>query len=258
MTVIVGFYCTDGVVIASDSMLTPSLDGIGIGHHQGKKVHLLRENQIISFSGDFGLAARFRMIAEDAFVDIHPSASTEVSPLSHCVKLSQETFIQFESTGLKLAEIDLGMVLAFPHKSGPQCCVFESQVQPRLLDKHQHYVALGSGKMSADPFLRFLHDIFIVDWNWLALKEALLLAIWTVEHVIDTNPGGVAGPIQMASLSMDGGKLVAKEYEPNEIRERSESVKSAVDALRAWRDLVSGETQRTVDIPPVPQESPRP
>jgi hypothetical protein len=144
------------------------------------------------------------------------------------------------------------VMIAFPHASGAQCCVFENNVQPRILDEHHHYVALGVGKMSADPFLRFLDDIFISDWSKLTLNEALLLSIWTVDHVIKTNPGGVAGPIQLATLSIDNGSAVSKEYEQNEIQERMASIGSAEDALRAWRDVVSGATTPGNAIPPTP------
>jgi hypothetical protein len=37
MTVVVAFHCSDGVVIAADSMITPSMGGLGVGHHHVKK-----------------------------------------------------------------------------------------------------------------------------------------------------------------------------------------------------------------------------
>ena len=38
MTVVIAFHCSDGVVIAADSMLTPNMGGINVGHHHGKKL----------------------------------------------------------------------------------------------------------------------------------------------------------------------------------------------------------------------------
>jgi hypothetical protein len=80
--------------------------------------------------------------------------------------------------------------------------MFEGQLQPRLLDEHHFYAALGSGKRSADPFLRFLVDVFCSNGRP-SLREAIFLATWTVQHVIDTNPGGIAGPICVATFSED-------------------------------------------------------
>jgi hypothetical protein len=64
MTVAIGFYCHDGVVIGADSMLTPSMGGMPIGHHKGQKVHLLAGGQIFAFAGDQGQAARFQIMAD--------------------------------------------------------------------------------------------------------------------------------------------------------------------------------------------------
>jgi hypothetical protein len=35
----------------------------------------------------------------------------------------------------------------------------------------------------------------------LLVKDAVFLATWTLEHVIATNPGGIAGPFQMAAAA---------------------------------------------------------
>jgi hypothetical protein len=70
-------------------------------------------------------------------------------------------------------------------------CVFEGPI-----------VALGSGKMSADPFLRFLTDVFCGGVQP-KVRDAVFLAAWTVQHAIDTTPGGVAGPIRVATFEPD-------------------------------------------------------
>lgn len=52
MTVVVTFLCDDGVVVAADSMLTPSFGGISVGHHDCRKVHLLENKQVFAYAGD--------------------------------------------------------------------------------------------------------------------------------------------------------------------------------------------------------------
>jgi hypothetical protein len=52
MTVVVAFFCTDGVVVAGDSMLTPRVGGISVGHHKGVKVEALQGPQLFAFAGD--------------------------------------------------------------------------------------------------------------------------------------------------------------------------------------------------------------
>jgi hypothetical protein len=107
MTVVVGIYCHDGVVIATYSMLTASLGTTAVGHHHAKKLYLIQGSQIVSCSGDPGLAARFRFVANNCHKDIE-----QMQPLEYGIKLSQEICVQFQSTGLNLAEVDLGVMIS--------------------------------------------------------------------------------------------------------------------------------------------------
>ena len=71
------------------------------------------------------------------------------------------------------------------------------------------------------------------------MREAVFLATWTVQHVIDTNPGGVAGPIRVATFSADGnGQFQAIELPDSEIAEHQQAIESAATALRKWRDEI--------------------
>jgi hypothetical protein len=64
MTVVVAFNCTDGVVLGADSMITPSMGNLGVGHHHGQKIAILPGPQLFAFAGDLGQCARFRILAE--------------------------------------------------------------------------------------------------------------------------------------------------------------------------------------------------
>ena len=158
---------------------------------------------------------------------------------------------QLASTGIAGNAIGTNTILAYVHGGSHHCCMFEGQLQPRLLDEHHYYAALGSGKLSADPFLRFLADVFCPNGRP-RLREAVFLATWAVQHVIDTNPGGVAGPIRVATLDSDAaGTYQAKELSDDGIAEHQQAIESAADALRNWRDqLRSGAAAE--DAPALP------
>lgn len=64
MTVVVAFYCTDGVVIAADSMITPGIGGINVGHHHGQKISVLSGQQLFAFAGDQGQSDRVKIMAD--------------------------------------------------------------------------------------------------------------------------------------------------------------------------------------------------
>jgi hypothetical protein len=251
MTVVVVFHCADGVVIAADSMLTPNLGTISVGHHHGRKIAILPGPQLFAFAGDQGQAARFKTMAELS----HAQIAGMGHPLDYGLALSQGIVTQLKSTGIAGNAIGANAILAYGHGGGHHCCMFEGQLQPRLLDEHHFYAALGSGKLSADPFLRFLVDVFCASGRP-TLREAIFLATWTVQHVIDTNPGGVAGPIRVATFSLDGtGALSALELPDDDISEHQQAIESAAAALRKWRDEIqSGHAADDAPALPTPPE----
>jgi 20S proteasome alpha/beta subunit len=245
MTIVVAFYCSDGVVIGADSMLTPSMGNIAVGHHNARKVEVLSGDQIYAFAGDLGQAHRFRIMAEHQ----HPLRGQARHALDYPITLTQNLIAQFNATGIGSGAIGVNTVLAFCHGAAPHCCVFEGAMQPRLLDQNHYYVALGSGKLSGDPFLRFLVDTFCSAPP--TIREAIFLTTWAIQHVIETNPGGVAGPIRIAVLESANNQRQARELPIDEIAEHQQAVESARSALRTWRDrLQSGAAADDAPEPP--------
>ena len=91
-----------------------------------------------------------------------------------------------------------------------------------------------------------------------SVRSASALATWTVQHVIDVNPGGVAGPIRVATFGTDAdGNFVARNLPDDEIAEHQQAVESAAQALRTWRDqLQSGAAADDApDQPEVPGQA---
>jgi hypothetical protein len=250
MTVVVAFLCTDGTVVAADSMLTSTIGQLAVGHHKGLKVEVIDGPQVFAYAGDHGQGARFKIMAHTSHGDLGLGGGPHA--INYPLALTQELITQFSQTGLDTAAIDLSAVLAFLYDGTPHCCVFEGPIQPRLLDQFHFYVALGVGKQCADPFLRFLVDVFC-EKGQPNVREAVFLATWVLDHVIDTNPGGVAGPIRIALFEQDGGAYQARALLDTEIAEHREAVDSAEAALRQWRDgLQSGKAAEGAPNLPTP------
>lgn len=251
MTVAVGFYCHDGIVVGADSMLTPSMGGINVGHHKGCKVHLLNGHQLFAFAGDQGQAARFQIMADNS----HTLPATTAHAIDFPLALTQSLIQQFNSTGIG-NQINVNTLLGFEYGGQHQLCVFEGIIQPRLLDAAHYYVALGSGKLSADPFLRFLVDIFCIGGPP-SVSEATFLTAWAIQHVIDTNPGGVDGPIRIAVMERDlHGALNTRILTDNEVDDQGQAVESARQSLRDWRDSLTppnngDDADADVPAPPI-------
>lgn len=266
MTLVVAFFCTDGVVVGADSMLTSSAGQIPIGHLHGKKIYLIDGPQVFAFAGDPGQANRFRQIAHAQGASLAGCAT----PLDHGLVITRLVVQQFAATGIQIiappggqATLNLGTVLAFAHGGKPQCCVFEGTIQPRLLDQHHFYVAFGwPGKNLADPFLRFLVDTFCQQGGALrrpSLREAVFLTTWVIEHTIRTNPGGVAAPICIAVLEPgQQGRYVVRELDRDEIEDQQQAIEGAEQALRDWRAVFAGQVAVTPPAPPLPRPDPEP
>jgi hypothetical protein len=173
-------------------------------------------------------------------------------PLDYPLALTQGIVAQFQSTGIAPNAIGTNAVLGFLHGGNCYCCAFEGAMQPRLLDAAHYYAALGSGKLSADPFLRFLADIFC-QAGQPTVREAVFLATWTVQHVIDVNPGGVSGPIRVAVIERDPvGTFVARELPDTELDEPKQAIESAAQALRDWRQNMQNPPAPPAPAPPAP------
>lgn len=242
MTVVVAFLCTDGVVVATDSMLTSFMGKNSIAYHKGKKISVLNGQQLFAFTGNQGQGARFRDMASYSYAQIDSMEHAIDYPLTITKKLIR----QFQDTGIA-DKINLNTVLAYIHDGAHYCCVFGDHIQSWLLDKDHFYVALGTGKLSADPFLRYLVDIFCKEGQP-NVREAVFLTTWAMEHVIQTNPGGVAEPIRIATLEgAESGEFIARELSQTDIDELRESIEVLRDTLRASINKIqSGETDDNV------------
>src|SRR5262249_11443691 len=101
MTLAVAYFCSDGIVVAADSMLTPMIGAaggpVGVGHHHGVKVYVLPGPQIFGFAGDQGQAARFRLCAEASSALI--ARATGV--LDYPIHITQSMIAQFHATGIR-------------------------------------------------------------------------------------------------------------------------------------------------------------
>ncbi len=247
MTAIVGFLCSDGVVVAADSMLTPNMGGTAVGHHKGKKLHELLGRFVTGYAGDQGQATRFRLTVEESSASFDANAH----PMDFLEAISGK-FVD-RLTNSRENEVAVETMLAFGCAQGACLCVFDNRAQPVLLDYNHFYAALGIGKMAADPFLRFLVDIFCVDGPP-QINEAIFLSLWTLQHVIDTSPGGVAGPIAIGVLRLAEGEWAARVLSGEELQEHRQAVDSATDALRDWRKGLGSGTITVV--PPVPPPIP--
>ncbi len=195
MTIIIGIRCPDGVVIGADSSGTEVAGQIRTIEQTVNKIDIIQGQIVLAGTGPVGLGQRFGQVVERFW------ASNSYRGKSH-IDVGRELCIQchteFGSTGPSQGQY--GALLAFPFDGVCHLCEFPfTDFQPKFKVQGggTPHITSGSGKLIADPFLGFLRDLF---WNdrLPSLSEAVFATLWTLEHTINFNPGGINGPGRIA------------------------------------------------------------
>lgn len=88
------------------------------------------------------------------------------------------------------------------------------------------------------------------------MREAIFLTTWAIQHTIDTNSGGVDGPIRIAVMERDHlGVWQTRLLADNEVDDQGQAVESARQSLRDWRDSLAppdngGDSAGGISAPP--------
>jgi 20S proteasome alpha/beta subunit len=240
VTLIVGILCSDGVVMASDSAATLGSDGCTtIGQQHIRKIHPLATSLIYSSCGSVGMsqliAARVRRLWEEGGAGGVKNAAEMMDKIGRVICDCVSPYLKSANLVRPLvgdASSSLcKSLVAVPIKKQPCLFAFDFGGAPEHATPELPFMALGSGQAIADPFLAFLKRLL---WPSGApsLSEGKLAAIWTIDHVRKTNPGGVGGPIQLATLaSADAGIPVVTLFEEQSLQEHLVLIRAAEQAL---------------------------
>lgn len=237
MTVLVGIQCKDGVVIASDSAATFGANGHAtIGQQSVQKVSLIQDRIVFAGTGAVGIAQLiiqsldagwtagvFKNIKSgpDMMRLIGVRIGETVAPFLQTGKL------QHGLTGEASASLCKSLI-ALPVVKKFKLFQFDFGGAPEQATEQLPFIALGSGQAIADPFLALLKGMM---WSESVptLAEGRLAAIWTIDHVRRTNPGGVGGEIQLATLT-DATESI-KMADSGDVDEHLQVVQNGLKAL---------------------------
>jgi len=168
-------------------------------------------------------------------VEKHFRAASVAAPVIGAAVASQNTLSQ--------------SVIAIPIAKRACLFQFDQQCGPEQATIHLPFVAIGSGQPLADPFLAFLRRIFWPD-RFPTLAEGIFSAYWTLDQAIKINPGGVAHPIQIMTLTPDGDQWKVTELKDDDFQEHLEAIQTVEDRIRTFREAMA--EQLGADVPPRP------
>lgn len=256
MTLIVGILCSDGVVVASDSSATYGSDGMStIGQQSIPKVRVISETLIYASTGAVGMsqlihgeirdswnAGAYKPLrsAEDYMDAVGKKILNKIAPYLQSAQILRQLVGSADGSLCK-------SLLAMPVGGKAHLFTFEYNGAPEEVSSEARFVSLGSGQPIADPFLAFMKRILWPD-SLPSLQEGKLVASWAVRHVCATNPGGVGGQVQLATLTTKGGSAKARLVPEEDLAETEQKIADAEQSF--MRAIRSPELEDAVSQPP--------
>ena len=237
MTVLVGLLCKDGIVVGSDSSAT-------FGPHQGhptieqavQKIFVVQSRIILAGTGQVGAGQRFTAAVDSAWQAKKFSGAN--IPTDFAKTLCKIGIDDFASTQMKQGAF--GALVAFPTKAGLSLCELAvTDFQPELKTPTMWFASMGSGQPITDPFLGLMRRVFYPSGQP-TIKEGLFLTTWALMHTIELNPGGINGPPQVATLTLNSkGEPEARILSDDELEEHKNNVESAEKHLSQYRQILN-------------------
>lgn len=239
MTVLVGILCKDGVVLGSDSAATFGSNGQPtIGQQSVQKVAVIEEKIVYASTGAVGIA---QLIIDSIKTGWKERAFNGIKTPEQMMDALgkrigslvgpylQTAQLQRHITGEANASLCKSLI-AIPVNHIFCLFQFDCGGAPEMATAQLPFVALGSGQGIADPFLALLKRLLWPDCEP-TLAEGRLAAVWTIDHVRQTNAGGVGGDIQLATLTNANQNV--RLVEKAEIEEHLQAIGAAEQALAA-------------------------
>jgi len=244
MTAIVGLLCSDGVVIGADSSSTFSTGLETTIEQPTEKICIIEGRVIFAGTGEVGLNQRFEAVLQQAV-----RAGLKGTHLEICKDISRNALIDFEHTGRRIGSIGLGTLVAYPVSHKPHLCEFSLQsFQPEMKTQTNWFTSMVNHQKITDAFLGYLKDVFWPSGSP-SLQDGVFAAVWTLEHVIALNTGGVNGPIRIAVLDNKEGKAKARLLEASELDQHKQNVAEAKEHMRKFKDQFQGGISSAPDVP---------
>jgi 20S proteasome alpha/beta subunit len=249
MTLIVGILCSDGVVMAADGAATYGAIGQQTIRQPVKKLEIARKDTIVGVSGPIGTAQRYygeiqRMPAfkgNDQPDQAMQKIRAAILPIVKDEFDMAQRATPVIGNAIAAAPAIASAMVATMVQTSAHLFQFNWQASPEAASPHLPFVAIGSGQPIADPFLAFIRRLFWPD-KLPPTQQGVFAALWAVRHAIQTSPGGVAEPIQVAVLT--DGK--AREIPLEELQEHH----SAIDAAERRCANLLAPAQPEIEPPP--------
>lgn len=238
MTVLVGIYCTDGVVIGADSSATFSAGQFPTVEQPVKKLSIVGTDLLTAGTGAVGLNQRFVNVLGGLRSQPNFQQSDRFA-ISKTISVASTS--DFGQTGAQKGTFGALVAFATPDGNANLCEFDLASFQPEFRTDDLWFSSMGSGQPIADPFLGLLSRVFF-GRKRPNLSEGIFATLWTLRHAIDLNAGGIQGPARLGVLRRQepGGQWVASILSDDELQEHESNINAAEEHLASYRQVLSG------------------
>ena len=253
MTVLVGILASDGAAIAADRQVTVGHVGLPM-----TKIAPIGGDSLVASSGSLALGQKIRMVFETHHAEFraHPycdhlpaleqAIRVVVTPALQMAEKTRYVIPGAESNALACS------LACIPFADGLRLCHVDYDGSIYCLNENLPYVTAGSGKINADPFIRFIWDVFWPEPGHLPLlREAIFAAYWTVQMNIEYQSTGVGIGVDVWTLERGAdGSHVAAATDWERLEPSGMFIETMKQTMRAQRDRTFGNTGIPAEAPP--------
>jgi hypothetical protein len=261
MTLLIGILCSDGAVIAADRQASHGALGTTTVGQQVTKVSIIGPDVLFACSGRVGMGQQFEafitQLRDDNYFVQNKYSIAIGRVQQHFRPIVEGAFktagAAIHVLGQQAAQSDCicGGLLAAPFKDGMKLVEISPQIAVEFLTPSLSFISMGSGKLSADPFLGFLKSIFWPD-RLPSVRESTLAAYWTIKLATDLRVSGVGMGTDIFVLEQSSDTWTARALDQNETSEHDIFIETCQSSLRAVASTLSGASPEPGAAEPTP------
>ena len=222
------------------------------------KIAPIGGDSLIASSGSLALGQKIRSVFETHHTELKARPYAEHLPaMEQAIRVVVTPTLQMaEKTRYVIPGAEnnaLACSLAcIPFADGLRLCHVDWDGSIYCLNENLPYVTAGSGKINADPFIRFIWDVFWPQPGHLPpLREAIFAAYWTVQMNIEYQSTGVGIGVDVWTVNRNAdGSHVASETDSTRLEPSGMFIESMKQAMRAQRDLTFRNGDLPAELPP--------
>jgi 20S proteasome alpha/beta subunit len=237
MTLGIGIYCSDGVVLGSDSNLVISDGNMAIGRREINKT-LIRGSNIFITAGSFGEGQRFEGVLEEC---INNNEYIIAEPKIKSKILSEKIYQDLDYTRDKMDEkygFRFSALVASIFQNKHYLIAIENgSLKPQLITESIISFSIGSGAKFSDPFLKYLYqELCPYPYHVPNLSVGIFMTLWAL-HYAEMNDRTISSPFNIAVIDKRRDNRIRRVY-GKEIKFYEKKILKAKTRLKSYRTYI--------------------